>query len=138
MSLRESGDNAEAIVTLRRLLESVSVTPLRAQVLQTLAICLFHELRGSHPQKDENERLSEIYGLYQEARSVPDLSDEDKGLLELNACNPLAFEGRLDEALQSCLRARNYLLRCNSRHLDICQRRATQLERLLASTERQS
>lgn len=131
VSLREQGDLAGAESWLRCLLQDLPPGPKRAQVLQTLANTLFHvvvkELEEGEPA---TRRFDEIYNLYDEARDMPGLSDEDKGLLELNIANPLLWEGKMEDALEKLLLAREYLLRCNSRHLEICEQAIRQVEAL--------
>lgn len=129
VSLRNQGDPAGAESWLRRLLEGLSPGPTRAQVLDTLINTLLKLLaEGQVEARFEPLYMAEIHKLYDQARDMPGVSDESKGLLELNISNVLLWEGNAQGALEKLYLAREHLLRCNSRHLERCEQAIQQVE----------
>jgi tetratricopeptide (TPR) repeat protein len=118
VSLRGSGKADEAEAELRRLLLSLPPGLVRFQALLTLA----NTLTQSLPQStNASDLLTEARMLYDEARAIPGLSAEHLGLVESNAANLDAWEGKFEEALRKLRLAHKHLLRCNSRYLPSCE-----------------
>lgn len=128
-SLRQAGRANEAEKILRSLLINLRPGLLRGQILQTLANTLKVRL-----QDGESSLVSEIRSAYDEAFTMPNLDQEDMGLLELNAAELDTFLRDWSTALARLERARIHFRRCNSPHLQACEQSIAQIEVAMRDT----
>lgn len=131
-SMRLSGDAAGSEAALRAVLQQLPPIPLRANAIIALCNTLsFQAKEGGRSDEQTLELIAEAHHLYDDAREVPEISAETRGLIELNSANLSLSEGEPDEALHKLALARQHLLRCNSRHLDHVEKVIEQVRGLL-------
>jgi tetratricopeptide (TPR) repeat protein len=137
VSLRLDDQLEEAEAILRDLWARASVATIKAMAGQSLAnifLIQAKELGGIAKTK----KIQETRALLNEMRGLPELNDEVRGQIELTAATMEWLASDIASAVGRQEQARAYFLRCNSHHLDLCEKllaqRRAELQKQLSSS----
>ncbi|MCX7044932.1 MAG: tetratricopeptide repeat protein [Candidatus Sumerlaeota bacterium] len=133
VSLRNEGKLAESETLLRCIWNNAPPGRLRAMTAPSLVNLLLQRITNAD-QPVKAPEIEDARSLLAEARQVLDLDEESRGIIEMTASNVEWLADNLDGGIYLLEKARQHLLRCNSRHVDACehvlaQRRAALRER---------
>ncbi len=120
VNLRREGKLDEAEEQMRASLESLPAGPERAGSLQTLANILFDKMLEREDTVPTGE-FDAVRSVLSEARESPGLNEETMGIIELTASNIEWVAEDYSNSIAITEKAREHLLRCNSRHLGPCE-----------------